>query len=54
MTLTANLASRLAEVIGAHNVVSAPEELAAHAVDALVPQMIARPTSAPSMSTSIA
>jgi len=46
MTLTANLASRLAEVIGAHNVVSAPEELAAHAVDALVPQMIARPTSA--------
>jgi glycolate oxidase FAD binding subunit len=46
MTLTANLASRLAEVIGAHNVVSAPEELAAHAVDALVPQMIARPESA--------
>ena len=46
MTLTANLGSRLADVIGAHNVVNAPEELAANSVDGLVPQVITCPTSA--------
>ena len=46
MTLTANLGSRLADVIGAHNVVSAPEELTAHSVDGIVPQVIACPASA--------
>jgi len=46
MTLTANLASRLAEVAGAHNVVSAAAELADHAIDGIVPQFIACPTSA--------
>jgi glycolate oxidase FAD binding subunit len=46
MTLTANLGSRLADMIGAHNVVNAPEELAANSVDGFVPQVIACPTSA--------
>jgi FAD/FMN-containing dehydrogenase len=46
MTITANLASRLAETIGANRVVSAPEELAAYAVGELVPAAIVRPASA--------
>jgi FAD/FMN-containing dehydrogenase len=46
MTVTANLAARLAEVIGAHRVVSAPEELAEHAIDELFPQAIVCPGSA--------
>jgi len=46
MTLTANLGSRLTDAIGTHNVVSAPEELAANAVDGIVPQVIVCPTSA--------
>src|SRR3974390_246963 len=46
MTLTANPASRLAEIIGAHNVVSAVEELTAHPVDGMLPQVIACPQSA--------
>ena len=46
MTATANLAARLAETIGAPRVVSAEEELAAYAVDELVPGAIARPASA--------
>jgi glycolate oxidase FAD binding subunit len=46
MTATASLAARLAEVIGAQRVVSATEELAAYAVDDLVPSAIVRPCSA--------
>jgi glycolate oxidase FAD binding subunit len=46
MTVTASLAARLAETIGAQHVVAAPEELAAYAVDALVPGAIVRPVSA--------
>jgi FAD/FMN-containing dehydrogenase len=46
MTVTANLAARLAEMIGAQRVVSAVEELAAYAVDELVPGAIVRPASA--------
>src|ERR1700757_1744107 len=46
MTVKANLAARLAEMIGAQRVVSAVEELAAYAVDELVPGAIVRPASA--------
>jgi len=46
MTLTANLGSRLADIIGAHNVICAAEELAAHSVDGSLPQVLAGPTSA--------
>lgn len=46
MTVTANLAARLAEMIGAQRVVSAAEELAAYAVDELAPGAIVRPASA--------
>jgi len=46
MTLTANLGSRLADVVGAHHVVSAPEELSANSVDGIVPQVIVCPASA--------
>lgn len=46
MTVTENLASRLADVIGSHAVVSAPEELAAHTIDGTTPQAIACPGSA--------
>lgn len=46
MTVTANLTAKLVEVIGAHDVVSAPEELAAHAIDGVLPQAIACPASA--------
>jgi FAD/FMN-containing dehydrogenase len=46
VTLTANLAARLAESIGARRVVGTEEELATFAVDGLVPGAIVRPTSA--------
>jgi FAD/FMN-containing dehydrogenase len=46
MTVAADVAGRLAEAIGAQRVVSAPEELAAYAVDGLVPSAIVRPASA--------
>ena len=46
MSVTANLAAKLAEALGAHHVVSAPEELAAYAIDSLIPAAIARPASA--------
>lgn len=46
MTSTANLATRLAEIAGAQNVVSAPEELVIYAVDGLAPAVIVRPGSA--------
>jgi FAD/FMN-containing dehydrogenase len=46
MTVAADVAGRLAEAIGAQRVVSAPEELAAYAVDGLVPNAIVRPASA--------
>ncbi|MGB7849059.1 MAG: FAD-binding oxidoreductase [Candidatus Acidiferrum sp.] len=46
MTVTANLAARLAETIGAQHVVAVEEELEAYAVDDLVPSVIVRPGSA--------
>jgi glycolate oxidase FAD binding subunit len=46
MTVTANLAARLAEAIGAQRVVAAPGELAAYAVDGLTLSAIVRPLSA--------
>jgi glycolate oxidase FAD binding subunit len=46
MTVTANLAARLAEAIGARRVVAVAEELAAYAVEGLVPSAIVRPASA--------
>lgn len=46
MTATANVADRLAEMIGAQRVVTAVEELAAYAVDGMAPSAIARPASA--------
>ena len=46
MTTTADLASRLGDVIGVHNVVSAIEELADHATDGVLPRAVACPTSA--------
>lgn len=45
VTLTTNLAVRLAECIGAQRVVGAEEELATFAVDGLVPSAIVRPSS---------
>jgi len=45
MTATADVAGRLAETIGPKRVVSAAEELAAYAVDGLVPSAIVRPGS---------
>jgi glycolate dehydrogenase FAD-binding subunit len=45
MSTTANLAARLGEAIGAKRVIDAAEELAAYAVDGLVPEAIVRPTS---------
>ena len=45
MTVTANAGTRLAEIIGLHNVVSAPEELGAYAVEGIAPQLIACPSS---------
>jgi glycolate dehydrogenase FAD-binding subunit len=50
MTITANLAARLGQVIGTHGVVSAPEELAAHAADGILPQAIAGPATAEQVS----
>jgi glycolate oxidase FAD binding subunit len=46
MSVTANLVAKLAEAVGAHHVVSAPDELAAYAIDSLIPAAIARPASA--------
>ena len=46
MTVTANLAARLADAIGVHRVVSAAEELAAYSVDGLTPSAIVTPASA--------
>jgi glycolate oxidase FAD binding subunit len=46
MTLTANLAARLAEIISAQSVVGAEEELATFAVDGLAPSAVVRPSSA--------
>jgi glycolate oxidase FAD binding subunit len=50
MTITANLAARLGQVIGTHRVASAPEELAAHAADGILPQAIAGPATADEVS----
>jgi len=46
MMVTANLAARLAETIGAQQVMAAAEELTAYAVDGLAPSVIVRPASA--------
>jgi glycolate oxidase FAD binding subunit len=46
MTTTANLATRLAEAVGANQVVAAPEELVNYAVDGLSPAVVVRPASA--------
>ncbi|HTP69749.1 MAG TPA: FAD-binding oxidoreductase [Dongiaceae bacterium] len=46
MSTAINPATKLADVIGANSVVSAPEELATHAMDGITPQVIACPTSA--------
>lgn len=46
MTVTENLAARLGEAVGARHVVTAPEEVAAYAVDSLAPAAIVRPDSA--------
>lgn len=46
MSVAADVASRLAEAVGAKRVVSAPEELAGYAIDGLTPSAIARPGSA--------
>lgn len=46
MTATANLAARVAEAVGTQQVMSAPEELVAYAVDGLAPAVIVRPKSA--------
>jgi len=43
MSTTANLAAKLAERVGAHRVVSAPEELATYAIEGMTPSAIARP-----------
>lgn len=46
MTVAEKLTSRLVEILGPHRVVSAPEELAAHAIDGLTPQAVVCPESA--------
>jgi glycolate oxidase FAD binding subunit len=46
MSVTANLAAKLAEAVGAHHIISAPEELAEYAIDGMTPAAIARPASA--------
>jgi glycolate oxidase FAD binding subunit len=46
MTTTANLATRLAEAVGTHSVVGAPEELVNYAVDGLSPAVVVQPSSA--------
>jgi glycolate oxidase FAD binding subunit len=46
MTRTANLGARLAEVVGTHSVVAAPEELVNYAVDGLSPAVVVKPSSA--------
>lgn len=47
MTTSANLASRLADLIGQHRVVAAESELLEYAIDGVVPAAIVRPNSAP-------
>ena len=46
MTATANLATRLESVLGAHRVVASEAELCEYAIDGMVPGAIVRPTSA--------
>jgi glycolate oxidase FAD binding subunit len=46
MTATANLATRLESVLGAHRVVAAEPELREYAIDGMVPGAIVRPASA--------
>jgi len=46
MTATANLATRLEGVLGAHHVVAAEEALLTYAVDGVMPAVIVRPASA--------
>ncbi len=46
MTATANLATRLESVLGAHRVVATEAELCEYAIDGMVPGAIVRPTSA--------
>jgi glycolate oxidase FAD binding subunit len=46
MSVATDVANRLAEAVGAKRVVSAVEELAAYAVDGLMPSVVARPGSA--------
>ena len=46
MKVAADVAGRLVEAIGAKRVVAAEEELAAYAIDGLVPSAIVRPASA--------
>ncbi|MFZ0701852.1 MAG: FAD-binding oxidoreductase [Candidatus Acidiferrales bacterium] len=42
--------SRIADIVGARNVITDPEDLAAYSVDALAPQIAARPATAPQVS----
>jgi len=46
MNATANLASRLESVLGAHRVIAAEPELREYAIDGMVPNAIVRPASA--------
>jgi glycolate oxidase FAD binding subunit len=46
MTIQANLAARLGEIVGTDRVASTPEELAVHAADGILPQAIAGPATA--------
>ena len=46
MTATANLATRLESVLGAHRIIAAETELREYAIDGLVPGAIVRPASA--------
>jgi len=46
MSTTANLAAKLAGAVGPHQVVSSPEELAAYAIEGMIPAAITRPASA--------
>jgi glycolate oxidase FAD binding subunit len=46
MTATANLASRLESVLGAHRIIAAEAELREYAIDGMVPGAIVRPASA--------
>jgi glycolate oxidase FAD binding subunit len=46
VTLTVDVASRLAEVLGPRRVINAPEELAGYSVDELTPSAVVRPANA--------